>query len=47
MPFYEFECYDCRKVEQVMTSIEKRDEKQPCKKCGVPMERMVGMGYGC
>jgi len=46
MPIYDFECDDCKALEEVMCSYEKSEQPLPCGTCGGEMHKKVSSTKG-
>ena len=40
---YEFQCTACKHVQDVMTTLAKRDDPQACEACGKPSKRKLSV----
>ena len=42
MPLYNYQCYECGKVQEVMRSVKDRDKSIACDHCMCISERIIG-----
>ena len=43
MPLYTYQCYECMNVQEVIRSVEDRDEAVACDRCMVASERIMDL----
>ena len=43
MPLYTYQCYECMNVQEVIRSVEDRDEAVACDRCMVASERIIDL----
>ena len=43
MPLYTYQCYECMNVQEVIRSVEERDEAVACDRCMVASERIIDL----
>ena len=43
MPLYTYQCYECMNIQEVIRSVEDRDEAVACDRCMVASERIMDL----